>query len=128
MSRASAADTSRQLAGASPDWTISRTASTPASHDGKVTDAPRRADGLGRTRTHAEVITASVPSDPSSIRSGDGPAPEPGSRRDSHTSPPSVTARTDSTRSSMWVGPVAKCPAARVATHPPSVENSNDCG
>ena len=28
----------------------------------------------------------------------------------------------------MCVGPVAKCPAARVAIQPPSVENSNDCG
>ena len=73
-------------------------------------------------------MSASVPSEPSSIRSGDGPAPEPGSRRDSQTSPPAVTARTDSTRSSMCVGPVAKCPAARVAIQPPRVENSNDCG
>ena len=62
------------------------------------------------------------------MRSGDGPAPEPGSRRDSHTSPVTVSARTDSTRSSMWVGPVAKCPPARVAIQPPSVESSNDCG
>ena len=116
------------MAGCSPDWTISRTAFTPVSHEGNVTEAPRRSEGRGRTRTHAEEITASVPSDPSSIRSGDGPAPDPGSRRDSHTSPPTVTARTDSTRSSMCVGPVAKCPAARVAIHPPSVENSNDCG
>ncbi len=28
----------------------------------------------------------------------------------------------------MCVGPVAKCPAARVAIQPPRVENSNDCG
>ena len=39
----------------------------------------------GRTRTHASVMTPSVPSEPSSSRSGDGPAPEPGSRRDSQT-------------------------------------------
>ncbi len=58
--------------------------------------------GRGRTRTQASVITPSVPSDPISIRSGETPAPEPGSRRDSHT-PTGVSARTDSTRSSMWV-------------------------
>jgi hypothetical protein len=90
--------------------------------------AERRRSGRGRTRTHASVITASVPSEPSSMRSGDGPAPEPGSRRDSHASPPTVSARTDSVRSSMCVGPVAKCPAALVAIQPPSVERSNDCG
>ena len=28
----------------------------------------------------------------------------------------------------MCVGPVAKWPPARVASQPPSVENSNDCG
>ena len=28
----------------------------------------------------------------------------------------------------MCVGPVAKCPAARVASQPPSVDSSNDCG
>ena len=28
----------------------------------------------------------------------------------------------------MWVASVAKCPPARVATQPPSVEYSNDCG
>ena len=55
------------------------------------------------------------------------PAPDPGSRRDSHT-PAGVIARTDSTKSSMCVHRVAKWPAARVAIQPPSVENSNDCG
>ena len=40
--------------------------------------ARRGAPGRGCTRTHASVMTPSVPSEPSSIRSGDGPAPEPG--------------------------------------------------
>ena len=70
-------------------------------------------------RGHRVAVTA---------RSGEGPAPEPGSRRDSHASPVTVSARTDSTRSSMCVGPVAKCPPARVAIQPPSVASSNDCG
>ena len=61
------------------------------------------------------------------MRSGLTPAPEPGSRRDSHA-PAGVIARTDSTKSSMCVHTVAKCPAARVAIQPPSVEYSNDCG
>ena len=68
-----------------------------------------------------------MPSEPISIRSGLGPAPEPGSRRLSQT-PLGVSARTDSTKSSMWVCSVAKCPPARVAIQPPSVEYSNDCG
>ena len=68
-----------------------------------------------------------MPSEPIISRSGLGPAPEPGSRRLSH-SPLGVIARTDSTRSSMWVHSVAKCPPARVAIQPPSVEYSNDCG
>ena len=63
-------------------------------------------------------MTPSVPSEPSSSRSGLGPAPEPGSRRDSHA-PTGVTARTDSTSSSMCVSPVAKWPPARVAIQPP---------
>ena len=72
-------------------------------------------------------MTPSEPSLPSSIRSGDGPAPDPGSRRDSHV-PAGVTARIDSVRSSMWVSRVEKWPAARVASQPPTVERSNDCG
>ena len=72
-------------------------------------------------------MTPRIPSEPISIRSGLGPAPEPGSRRLSQ-SPAGVIARTDSTRSSMWVSLVAKCPPARVAIQPPRVEYSNDCG
>ena len=47
------------------------------------TAAEARWVGRGRTRIHASVITPSVPSEPISIRSGETPAPEPGSRRDS---------------------------------------------
>ncbi len=112
----------------SPACTISRIASRPAAKSGNATVAARRRSGRGCTRTQASVMTASVPSEPSSMRSGEGPAPEPGSRRDCHTSPAAVSARTDSTMSSMWVFSVAKCPPARVAIQPPSVESSNDCG
>ena len=126
--RASSASTRRQLAGRMPACRIARTASAPAANESNRTTAASRCPGRSSTRTHASVITASVPSEPSSSRSGDGPAPEPGSRRDSHTSPPTVSARTDSTRSSTCVGPLAKWPPARVAIQPPSVESSNDCG
>ncbi len=68
-----------------------------------------------------------MPSEPISIRSGEGPAPEPGSRRLSQV-PRGVIARTDSTRSSMWVSRVAKWPPARVAIQPPRVAYSKDCG
>jgi hypothetical protein len=103
---ASAGSSSRQLAGASPDRVISRTASAPAASEPNRTDAAARQTGGRCTRTQASVISPSVPSEPSRIRSGDTPAPEPGSRRDCQI-PAGVTARTDSTRSSMCVGPVA---------------------
>ena len=61
------------------------------------------------------------------MRSGETPAPDPGSRRLSQA-PLGVIARTLSTRSSTWVHSVAKCPPARVAIQPPSVECSKDCG
>ena len=44
----------------------------------------------------------SVPSEPMNMRSGLGPAPEPGNRNDSNT-PLGVTTRRLSTNSSMWV-------------------------
>ena len=69
----------------------------------------------------------SAPSEPIHSRSGCGPAPEAGKRRVA-TTPRGVTAVRLSTKSSMWVGPVAKWPPARVAIQPPSVECSNDCG
>ena len=71
---------------------------------------PRRgASGRGRTRTHASVITPRVPSEPISIRSGETPAPDPGAAA-TPTRPAGVSARTDSTRSSMCVYSVAKWP------------------
>ena len=123
--RASAASIRRQLAGSRPDWLSARTHSAPWANVWKLTAAERRCVGRGCTRTHASVITPSVPSDPASTRSGLTPAPDPGSLRDAHT-PDGVTARTDSTKSSMCVLAVAKWPAARVAIQPPRVENSND--
>ena len=92
----------RQFAGMRPDCDRARTAATPSPHDPKWTEAPPRQRGRTWTRTHASVTMPSAPSDPSRRRSGDGPAPEPGSRRDSLI-PAGVTARIDSTRSSMWV-------------------------
>ena len=124
---ASAASRRRQFAGSRPAWTISRTASQASPKRSKRTVAAAFHSGRGRTRTQASVITPRIPSLPSSIRSGDGPAPEPGSRRLSQV-PRGVTARTDSTRSSTCVSLVAKWPPARVAIQPPSVAYSNDCG
>jgi hypothetical protein len=92
----------RQLVGYRPDWESARTAAAPAVKVSNRTPAEARKRGRGRTRTHASVMTPSAPSEPISTRSGDTPAPDPGSRRDSHT-PAGVTARTDWTRSSMWV-------------------------
>ncbi len=118
---------SRQVAGSSPACSRARTACAPAANEGAASVAAQRCAGRGWARSHAEVMTPSVPSLPSSSRSGEGPAPEPGSRRDSQV-PVGVTARTDSTRSSTWVSRLEKCPAARVATQPPTVERSKLCG
>jgi hypothetical protein len=57
-------------------------------------------------RIHASVMMPRLPSEPSTNRSGEGPAPEPGNRRDSMV-PVGVTTRMLSTRSSMWVITVA---------------------
>jgi hypothetical protein len=123
----SSASRRRQLAGWRPDCESSRTAPAPAANSANATPQDAFQRGRSWSRTQASVITPSVPSEPISIRSGLGPAPDPGRRRLSH-SPDGVIARTDSTRSSMCVCSVAKWPPARVAIHPPSVENSNDCG
>src|SRR5436309_14109835 len=107
-----------------------QTCALPISPSRKLSNStPRelRWRGRGCTRTHAGVITPRVPSEPASMRSGLGPAPEPGRRRDSHR-PVGVRALTDSTKSSMWVHTVAKWPPARVAIQPPRVEYSNDWG
>ena len=61
------------------------------------------------------------------MRSGLGPAPEPGSRRDSQL-PAGVIARTRLDEVVDVRQAVAKWPPARVAIQPPSVESSNDCG
>ena len=96
----------RRLAGHSLACTICRTASYPAAHDGNVTPAVARYCGRRCRRIHAPVMIPRMPSLPITIRSGDGPAPEPGRRRDSHH-PRGVSMRTDSTKSSMWVWLVA---------------------
>ena len=80
---------------------------TPCSKSAKRAVADARKVGRSCSRIHASVITPSMPSEPRSSRSGDGPAPEPGSRRLSH-SPFGVSARIDSTKSSMCVCSVAK--------------------
>ena len=81
-------------------------ASQPRAKSGNRTVAECLNGGRGTTLNQASVMTPSVPSLPSIQRSGLGPAPLAGNRRDSHT-PTGQTARTDSTRSSMCVGPAA---------------------
>ncbi len=115
------------MAGSSPDWAIARTAPAPARKSSNSTPAEALNSGRGRTRIQASEMTPRIPSEPASSRSGEGPAPEPGSRRLSQV-PRGVIARADSTRSSTWVRTVAKWPPARVAIQPPSVAYSNDCG
>ena len=92
----------RRFAGHSLACTIWRTASVPASHVGNTMPAVARNDGRRCTRIHASVITPRIPSLPTTIRSGLGPAPDPGRRRLSHH-PFGVSIRTDSTKSSMCV-------------------------
>ena len=124
---ASPASSRRQFTGNRPDWASARTAAAPVGEPGNSTPADVFHRGRSCRRIHASVITPSAPSEPRNRRSGDGPAPDPGSRRDSVV-PDGVTTRSDSQRSSMWVYTVAKWPPARVASQPPRVENSNDCG
>jgi hypothetical protein len=97
---------SRQFAGYRPAWEIARTASIAGPMSANVTVAEALNPGRSCSRIHASVTTPSVPSEPRNIRSGEGPAPEPGSRHDSLI-PAGVTTRIDSTRSSMWVCRVA---------------------
>ena len=119
--------TIRTLAGNRPAWAMARTAPAAWTKSGKR--KPAVALNLTRpwTLTQASVMTPSDPSDPMSSRSGLGPAPDPGSRRDSIL-PAGVTMVTFSTRSSMWVYRVAKWPPERVAIQPPRVECWKDWG
>ena len=72
--RASRASIRRQLAGRSPACTIVAHRARRRPRSRRSARARRaRCSGRGSTRTHASVITASVPSEPSSSRSGDGP-------------------------------------------------------
>jgi len=93
---------SRTMSGCGPSCAIRRNAARPASHDGAIQPSNLRTAGVRRTRTVTSVTTPSVPSEPMKRRSGLGPAPEPGSRRDAIV-PVGVTTRSDSTKSSMCV-------------------------
>src|SRR5574341_579512 len=79
--------------------------------------------GMTCNLIHASVMMPRMPSEPRTSRSGLGPAPEYGTLRVSRA-PLGVSNRIDSTNSSICVYPVAKCPADRVAIHPPREENS----
>ena len=131
--RRSAAPPARRPAGSSPGSAPTAPArARPRRRVHEVLEAHRRATpgsvGRGCTRTHASVITPRMPSEPSSSRSGRRPGAASPAAAATPTRPHGVIARTDSTRSSMCVQTVAKCPPARVAIQPPSVESSNDCG
>ncbi len=103
---ASPGSSRRQLAGCSPDCAMARTASTASGNRSNTTEAEALWEGRSWSRIHASVMTPRVPSEPRNNRSGEGPAPEPGTRSDWPT-PEGVTTRRDSTRSSMWVWRVA---------------------
>ena len=81
---------------------MARTACAPWRKSVNVTEALARSVGRSCSRIHASVMMPRVPSEPMNSRSGLGPAPEPGRRRDS-SAPLGVTTRSDSTKSSMWV-------------------------
>ena len=85
-----------------PDWLIARQAATAASKSAKRTPAEALWTGRSCNRIQASAMIPSEPSEPRKSPSGDGPAPDPGRRRDSLI-PVGVTTRIDSTRSSMWV-------------------------
>src|SRR5436190_22901042 len=84
LSSASAGSSSRQFAGWRPDCARALHARAPLWKSGNATDALARYRGAGCRRIHASVITPRMPSDPSASRSGFGPAPEEGYRRDLH--------------------------------------------
>ena len=83
----------RRLAGHSFAWTMARPPPSPPptseAHAGRGAER-----GPGWSRSQASDTIPSVPSLPSTSRSGLGPAPLPGSRRDSHQPDGSASART----------------------------------
>ena len=85
MVSASRGSSNRQFDGWRPDCEITRAASAPAAKLSKRTGREALKRGRGRTRTQASVITPRMPSEPRIMRSGLGPAPEPGSLRLSQT-------------------------------------------
>ena len=107
-----------------------RARARPPRRAGTCRSAPRARrgapDAAGPAPTRS-VITPSVPSEPSSIRSGRGPGA--GSRQPARLPLARGGDRAHALDEVVDVGePVAKCPPARVAIQPPSVESSNDCG
>jgi hypothetical protein len=89
-----------------PDCASARLHATAESHRANVQLAPARHVGTGTTRSHASVITPSAPSEPTSRRSGSGPAPLDGWRCVA-IAPAGVTTVSACARSSIRVGPVA---------------------
>ena len=79
---ASAGSRIRRLAGQSLACTTCLTASVPAAHESNTTPAVARNLGRAWMRIHASVMMPRIPSLPITIRSGLGPAPLPGRRRD----------------------------------------------
>ena len=74
------------------------------------------------------MTTPSVPSLPMTSWRRSGPAAERGVSRVRTTLPSGSTTSSASTTSSIEPYAVENCPAARVATQPPTVESSTDCG
>ena len=81
---------------------MARTAVTACGIVAKLTLAEARKCGRSCSRIQARVMNPRVPSEPITIRSGEGPAPEPGRRRLS-IAPLGVSIRRLSTKSSICV-------------------------
>jgi len=106
---------------------IARRAATPSAKLENKRDAKRRTEGNGWTRSVACVITPRAPSEPRTSSFRLGPCDSFGTERTSRTRA-GETSRTPTTRSSMLPYRFEWEPDARIAIHPPTVENSHDCG
>src|SRR5438445_695308 len=106
---------------------IARRAATPSAKLENNRDSNRRTRGNGWTRSVACVITPRAPSEPRTSSFRLGPCDSFGTDRTSRTRA-GETSRTPTTRSSMLPYRFEWEPDARIAIHPPTVENSHDCG
>src|SRR3989449_4223863 len=106
---------------------IARRAATPSAKLENNRDSKRRTEGKGCTRGVACVIARSALSEPRTSSFRLGPCDSFGADPTS-TTRAGETSRTPTTRSSMLPYRFEWEPDDRIAIHPPTVENSHDCG